>query len=234
MNVLAPASEKSFLGLSARFTFDKAYISVADTSATRASLLLEVRQPENVGAWEQFVAHYSPMIYGWCQFWKLQEADAEDVTQSLLLKLFQLMKRFDYDPSQGSFRSWLKTITRNAVVDHSRRKRAVTGGGKDTWDQLMDASAADDFARRMEQTFELELLALAKQRVRERVAAHTWEAFELNEDSELSIKEIAERTGLSVAMVYVAKSKVIRKLKEEVEEIERSIEHESLSASRRT
>ena len=189
-------------------------------SRTRVSLLLELRDLENSQAWEEFVSQYGPMIYNWCQYWKLQKIDAEDVTQALLLKLFQQMRQFDYEPTQGSFRSWLKTVTRNAVRDHWRRKKAVTAEKTEIWEQLLNTPAAEDFSERMEKAFDLELLQEAKQRVQNRLAAHTWRAFELSEKGKLSAQEIGSETGLSVAMVYVAKSKVVRLLKQEVSRIE--------------
>lgn len=197
---------------------------MGNPSATRVSLLFELRELDNTQAWEKFVHQYGPMIYGWCQFWKLQQADAEDVTQALLLRLFQLMRQFEYDATQGSFRAWLKTVTRNAVRDHWRRKQAMTADESGIWEQMLNTPSAEDFANRIEQSFDLELLETAKSRVKKRVAEHTWQAFKLTELTDLKPKEIAAQTGLSVAMVYVAKSKVVRMLKEEVQAIEKEYE----------
>ena len=83
-------------------------------SRTSASLLARLRQaPADQEAWAEFVDHYGPKVYGWCRHWRLQEADAQDVTQDLLLKLAGKMQDFAYDPAR-SFRAWLKTLARHA------------------------------------------------------------------------------------------------------------------------
>ncbi|MEM9368440.1 MAG: sigma-70 family RNA polymerase sigma factor [Planctomycetota bacterium] len=188
-------------------------------SKTRASLLMQLRDAEDQVAWQQFVDRYGPMIYQWCRFWKLQEADAEDITQTLLVKLFHQLSEFEYDPSVGSFRGWLKTVTHNAVRDFSRRRRP-THVDEATWHAIGDQLAQEDFAARVEQAYDLEQLELAKESVRERVADHTWRAYELCEQGMLATDAIARETGLQIAMVYVAKSKVIRMLREELAVLE--------------
>ncbi|MEO1526327.1 MAG: sigma-70 family RNA polymerase sigma factor [Planctomycetota bacterium] len=197
-------------------------------STTRASLLVELRDGADASAWQRFVLQYGPIIHRWCLYWKLQQADAEDVTQGMLLKLFHQLKEFRYDQTRGSFRGWLKTVTRNAVRDYMRKQRdAVINGDSDVWQQLQNSPAHEDFATRLAEAYDLERLDIARERVRQRVAPHTWQAFELGQTTQLSAKEIAAQTGLQVAMVYVAKGKVIRMLGEEVERLdaESSSEH---------
>lgn len=184
-------------------------------TATRASLLIRLADMDDQVAWTQFVHLYGPMIHQWCLFWKLQDADAEEVTQALIVKLFQCMRDFHYDPSVGSFRGWLKTVTRNAVLDYFRRRRPESNNSK-AIQEIHDTQAYEDFAARIEQVYDMERLEEARQRVRQRVAEHTWRAFELATETDQPVKAIAEQTGLQVAMVYVAKSKVIKMLREEM------------------
>jgi RNA polymerase sigma-70 factor (ECF subfamily) len=85
--------------------------------------------PSDQAAWDEFVERYSPRIYGWCRRWNLQEADAQDVTQDVLLRLAEKMRTFAYDPS-GSFRGWLKTLAHHAWHDFvKKRERAGAGSG---------------------------------------------------------------------------------------------------------
>ena len=72
--------------------------------------------PANQEAWSEFVRRYGPQIYRWCRRWQLQEADAEDVTQAVLLKLSEKMRTFRYD-AERSFRAYLKTLARYAWCD---------------------------------------------------------------------------------------------------------------------
>src|SRR6266487_1159865 len=84
---------------------------------TCPTLLARLRHdPSNESAWEEFVEHYGRHIYRWCRQWKLQDADAEDVTQDILVKLTQKLRAFTYDPSR-SFRGWLKTVAHHAWRD---------------------------------------------------------------------------------------------------------------------
>src|SRR5215470_6895903 len=99
-------------------------------SGTRVSLLGRLRRdPTSQEAWEEFVEHYGRKVYLWCLKWNLQEADAQDVTQNVLLKLAGKMRDFEYDASR-SFRAWLKTLTHHAWSDFVEgRQRPGLGSG---------------------------------------------------------------------------------------------------------
>src|SRR4051794_15227672 len=189
---------------------------------TRASLLTQLRQdPSDQAGWDQFVEHYGRHIYRWCRQWKLQDADAEDVTQNVLVKLTQKLQGFAYDPSR-SFRGWLKTVAHHACRDYEDNRRRVQPVGDDSnvERQFLALEAREDLARKLEEAFDLEILELAQLRVQLRVAPHTWEAFHLLTLEGLSVAEVAARVGMKVAMVYVAKSKVQKMLREEIEKLE--------------
>jgi RNA polymerase sigma factor (sigma-70 family) len=189
-------------------------------SQTRHSLLERLRQsPDDPSAWDEFVARYGPQILSWCQRWRLQDADAQDVTQAVLVKLAAKMRMFVYDPSR-SFRGWLKTLARHALSDllSDRQRAAGSAGAVGT---LAEAEARTDLERRLEEAFDLELLQLATARVRERVEPHTWAAFELAALDNLSGAEAAAKLGVSVAVVFKAKSKVQKMLQDEIARLER-------------
>ena len=189
---------------------------------TRVSLLTQLRQdPSDQAGWDEFVECYGRHIYRWCRRWKLQDADAEDVTQDILVKLTQKLRTFAYDPSR-SFRGWLKTVAHHAWRDfHDGRRHARRAGGDSQVQELMlTLEAREDLAQKLEEAFDLELLGAAKVRVRLRVAPHTWEAFHLMAVEGLPVAEVAARVHLQVAMVYVAKSKVQTLLREEIQRLE--------------
>src|SRR5262245_53912191 len=90
---------------------------------TSGTLLGRLRHaPDDPGGWAEFVRRYGPRIYQWCLDRRLQEADAQDVTQNVLLKLVAKMRTFEYDPKQ-SFRAWLKTVTGHALIDYLDARR---------------------------------------------------------------------------------------------------------------
>ena len=193
-------------------------------AVTRASLLSRLRSaPHDPSAWDDFVGRYGPRILAWCRRWGLQEADAQDVSQEVLVLLAVKLRTFVYDPSRG-FRAWLKLLTRHAWSDFlaERRRPGAGFGGSGMLDQLHSVEARDDLERRLEETFDLELFEIAKTRVRTRVAPRTWEAFELTAIEGLSGAEAAQRLGMQVAAVFMAKSNVKKMIQEQVDLLDRA------------
>jgi RNA polymerase sigma factor (sigma-70 family) len=193
-------------------------------SGTRVSLLGRLRRdPTDARAWTEFVDHYGTKIYGWCRKWRLQEADAQDVTQAVLLKLAAKMRDFAYDPSR-SFRAWLRTLTHHAWSDFlEMRSRAGLGSGdSNVVDLLHSVAARDDLLRQLEEQFDKELLEEASARVRLRVAPQTWEAFRLTAIEGLSGAEAARQIPMQIAQVFVAKRRVQKMLREEIARLDES------------
>jgi RNA polymerase sigma factor (sigma-70 family) len=197
----------------------------ATLPTTRVTLLTQLRQdPSDQAGWDEFVERYGRHIYRWCRQWKLQDADAEDVTQDILMKLSQKLRAFTYDPSR-SFRGWLKTVAHHAWrdFDDSRHDARRPAGADQVQELMLTLEAREDLAQKLEEAFDLELLEAAKVRVRLRVAPHTWEAFRLMALEGLPVAEVAARVHLQVAMVYVAKSKVQKMLQEEIGKLEMGV-----------
>jgi RNA polymerase sigma-70 factor (ECF subfamily) len=190
-------------------------------SKTSATLLARLRQvPADQAAWAQFTERYGRKIYAWCRRWNLQGADAEDLTQDVLLKLAEKMQTFVYDPTK-SFRGWLKTVARHAWSDSwSGRKAAVAAGGSQALEVLQTVEARDDLVRRLEEEFDRELLDEAMARVRARVLPRTWEAFERTALQGQSGAEAGRALGMKVATIFVARSKVQKMLQEEMQKLE--------------
>jgi RNA polymerase sigma-70 factor (ECF subfamily) len=195
-----------------------------DGTLSRTSLVLVgriQRDPTDQAAWGDLVRRYGPKIYHWCRKWRLQEADAQDVTQAVLVKVVEKMRVFAYDPSK-SFRAYLKTLTHYACIDFlEARKRAATGSGDDQVLAMLDTIAAKvDLIQQIEEAFDRELLEQAMLRVAQRVESRTWDAFRLLALQGLSGAEAAAQLGMKVATVFVAKSKVQKMLQEEVRKLE--------------
>jgi RNA polymerase sigma-70 factor (ECF subfamily) len=176
--------------------------------------------PVDQAAWSAFVDRYGPHIYGWCRRWSLQEADAQDVTQTVLLKLAQRMRNFAYDPSQ-SFRGWLKTLTHHAWYDFVQgRQRWAGGGDSEVLEILQTLEAREELTRHLEKEFDRELLEQAMAQVQRRVEPHTWEAFSLLAREGWSGAQAADRLQMKVAAVFVARSKVQKMIQEEIRKLE--------------
>jgi RNA polymerase sigma factor (sigma-70 family) len=194
-------------------------------SGTRITLLGRLRRdPGDQAAWGEFVEQYGPKIYGWCRKWNLQEADAQDVAQNVLLKLAEKLREFQYDPSLGSFRAWIKTLTHHAWSDFlkSRQRPGLGSGDSHVNDMLQSVAARDDLVQRLEEEFDRELLQEAMARVRLRVAPQTWKAFVLTALEGLSGAEAAEQIPMQPAQVFVAKRRVQKLLQEEIVKLEQN------------
>jgi RNA polymerase sigma-70 factor (ECF subfamily) len=189
---------------------------------TSASLLARLRESRtDQAAWAEFVRRYGPLVYRWCRHWRLQESDAQDVTQAVLVKLAGKMREFSYDPAR-SFRAYLKTLARYAWCDFLEACRKPGGGSGDTevLRALEAVEAGDDLVQRLDKEFDQELLAEARERVQGRVEAQSWEAFRLTAVEGLSGAETAQRLRLKVAAVFKAKSRVQQMLRDEVARLE--------------
>ncbi len=196
-------------------------MAAGNTLKTSSSLLLRVAAlPLDQEAWRQFTKRYGPCIIRWCGEWGAQDADAEDITQTVLTNLAVKLPGFRYDSTQ-SFRGFLRKVARDAFRDAWRRNaRRVAAGGSENLSLLSSQEARVDLVSRIEREFDLELLEAAAQAVRQRVEAKTWEAYESTARDERPAREVAKVLGMTVGGVYKAKSTVLRMLQEELGKLE--------------
>jgi RNA polymerase sigma-70 factor (ECF subfamily) len=189
------------------------------TSATLLGLLRQ--QPPDDAAWKEFDRRYRQRILAFCLAWPLQPADAEDVTQAVMVKLTNRLRTFQYDPTQR-FRAWLKAVTRSVICDYlAEQSKRDQGSGDSAILRLLESVAAQDgLAEAVEAEYERELLAEALRRVMPCVPPQHWEAFRLTALEGKSGAEAAAELGMLVATVYTAKSKVQKLVREELLRVE--------------
>ncbi len=193
------------------------------TSRTSPTLLARLSQkPMDPRAWRDFVDRYGGKILVWCRQYRLQDADARDVTQEVLTNLVRRMQTFVYDPSRG-FRAWLRTLTHHAWADFVEKRRRQTTVESDAQhlEQLQTAQAGTTLLERLQTEFERELFEEALARTRLRASAENWEAFRLLVFEQRPAGEVANSLGKSIASVYMAKSRITRMVREEVCKLER-------------
>ena len=188
---------------------------------TSGTLLLRLRQLDDREAWGEFVEQYTPRIFAWCRRYRLQDSDAADVTQEVLGKLVRAIRSFDYDATRGSFRGWLKTVTNNAVRDFLEDLARPGRGSGDTQvggmlAALQAPDAIQDLTASLEEEAERELLREAESRVQLRVQPNKWEAYRLTALKNVAASDAATELGMPVSEVYMAKSRVLKLLREEV------------------
>lgn len=191
---------------------------------TPASLLLRLRDSTDKESWRIFVEVYGPLIRGYCRHRGLQEADAADASQEVLIRIAKAIGRFEYQPERGRFRDWLGTVSRNAVKRYQERNRQQRGKGGEDRPEL-DVAAPGEPDPEWTTRYQSRLLAAACDRVRDRFEPHTWRAFEGVWLERRSAQEVAAELGLPLHNVYVAKSRVIQKLREELKFLAEDIPH---------
>jgi RNA polymerase sigma-70 factor, ECF subfamily len=202
-------------------------MSETSDTATSITLLLRVQEIGDSEAWGRFVERYAPQVFAWCRRHKLQDNDAADVTQEVLTKLVRSMKSFAYDSSRGSFRGWLKTVTQNAIRDLVADSRKQGRGAGDTLTlkllgQICDEEASAELEERITAQYERELLDEAELRVQARVKSTTWTAYRMTAVEQASPQDTAKKLDMPVSEVYVAQSRVIKMLREEVATLDSS------------
>jgi RNA polymerase sigma factor (sigma-70 family) len=194
-----------------------------ESPATRASLLVRLRDGADVGAWQEFVHLYAPVIYGFARKRGLQDADAADLMQEVLRSLSSAVARLEYDSTRGTFRGWLFTVTRNKVFNFlESRSRRVQGSGDSRMQRQLEQHAESDgkLSADWEADYQRNLAAQAMERVKGEFQAATWQAFIQTAVEGRAPAQVARSVGLSVGAIYVAKSRVIARLRQEIERMQ--------------
>jgi RNA polymerase sigma-70 factor (ECF subfamily) len=188
---------------------------MAEIPATRASLLLRLRDPHDQAAWGEFVDLYAPLVYGYGRKQGLQDADAADLSQEVLGAVAGAVGRLDYDPYRGSFRNWLFTVVRRKLSNWRRSQRnRLDGSLAAEADKFLEQFPMPEEMAEWEAEWERRLFAWACEQVRRTVAGVTWQAFWRTAIEDQSGKQVADALGLSVAAVYLARSRVLARLKD--------------------
>ncbi|MCA9191302.1 MAG: sigma-70 family RNA polymerase sigma factor [Planctomycetales bacterium] len=179
---------------------------------TPISLLQRLAKDPCQQDWHRFVELYTPLLFFWARRTGLSKHDAEDVVQDVFASVHRAMKSFQYDGSQ-SFRSWLKTIVLNKWRDRqraaSRRPTPFSLG-----EEQIPAPTTEDW---FENEYRNLLLKRAMQLVRTEFQTVTWQAFEQTSFENKTPQEVALELGISVNAVYIARSRVLKRLHDELD-----------------
>jgi RNA polymerase sigma-70 factor (ECF subfamily) len=194
---------------------------MADFPLTRASLLLRLRDPQDGEAWRQFVDLYAPLVYGYARKQGLQDADAADLSQDVLRAVVGAVGRLEYDQNRGAFRNWLFTIARRKLLNRRAASGSRMRGSGDTVTQrLLEQCPAPGDESEWETEWQRCLLAWAYEEVRRGVGDVTWQAFWKTAVDGLPGKQAAAELGLSVGAVYLARRRVLGRLKELIQSVQ--------------
>lgn len=184
---------------------------------TQISLLERIQNQEDTLRWDQFVGIYGPLVLRYCCRRGLQEADARDVVQDVLLQVSNGISEFRYDRERGQFRNWLGTLTHRAMLKHlkkSRRARTATDNAA-RQDPLID-ECPQPLGEAWTEAFNAHVYRTALERIRPYFDEDTWRVFLATFAENQAPAIVATEMNRSIGWVYQAKSKVVRRLKEEV------------------
>jgi RNA polymerase sigma-70 factor, ECF subfamily len=194
-----------------------------DSNSTRLSLLLRIRDLSDAEAWSHFVDQYGPYVARCCQAMGLQEADAADTTQAVLVKLMSVMQSWEKDGNKGSFRGWLKRVTQNVAIDLRRSWKERAAGDSSVMrdlSQLADNSFEESLWKSVETAYQQELLVAASHNVQLRVQPKTWMAYQMSCVDNRTASDVAQQLQIAIGEVYVARSRVLKMLRTEIERLE--------------
>lgn len=181
--------------------------------ATPVSLLERIRTQGDQEAWTRMVDLTTPLLFYWARRVGLQRHDAADLVQDVLALLVQKLPEFEYDPRR-SFRSWLKTVTLNKWSDRRRRLSATELAEGDR--RLVELAAPENNDAFWEVEYRKHLVARALEIMQSEFHPTTWKACWEHVVSGRSAAEVAAELGLTPGAVYVAKSRVLRRLRQEL------------------
>ena len=195
---------------------------MADIPPTRASLLVRLRDRRDQAAWQEFLDLYAPLVYNYARKQGLQDADAADLTQDVLVAVAGAVGRLQYDPGRGSFRNWLFTVVRRKLANWRRDRTARRNGTGDPMPSqlLEECPAADAVEAEWEADWQRQVFAWACEQVRRDVALPTWQAFWRTVVEGQPGKQVAADLGLTLTAVYHARSRIRARLKELVQSVQ--------------
>jgi RNA polymerase sigma factor, sigma-70 family len=197
---------------------------VTEFPETRDSLLVQVRSPANREAWDQFVLIYRPVVYRLARRRGLQDADAQDLAQQVLMAVASAIGSYEKSDASVRFRHWLRRVARNAIVNAlSRQPRDRATGGSTVQELLLEEPSDDhESDAQIEWEYRRELYLRAARIVRGDIEADTWRAFELTVIEGHSIDDVAVLLKRPVGTIYAARSRIMRRLREAVRGLEQS------------
>jgi len=196
---------------------------VSDRPKTRVSLILRLSQPADAEAWEEFCKIYLPVIFRIAKARGLQDADAHDVSQNVLVRVARSVKNWSPDDKRGSFGAWLGTIARNLLIDFVRspQNKHQTAGGSEI-ERLLDKSvdhqhAGEDCLSLVDLQLQRQMFIWAAGKVESSVHPSTWSAFWRTAVQNEPVVSVAENLEMTKGAIYVARSRVVARIRQTID-----------------
>ena len=192
---------------------------------TRKSLLIRIKDRDDTESWSQFVDLYGPLVYRFGKRKRLQDADASDMMQDVMQRVAQSIEKFEYDPALGRFRSWLFLISRQCIANQLKRKaRQPIGSADSKVARILEQAPTEQDESVWEDEYRHHILNWAMDQIRIQFSESTWQAFHETAFKNRSASEVASDLNMSVGAVYIAKSRITKRLREKVATVDDSLE----------
>lgn len=193
---------------------------------TRASLIVRLPDPADAQAWDEFAAVYAPLVYRLARRHGLQPADADDLVQEVFTAVARSVQKWLGNDHRGPFRAWLLRIAKNVAVNFLTRPkyRTLSTGNGDEQLHLASAAAPCEAASEFDLEYRREIFRWAASQVRAVVTAKTWQAFWLTAIEGETNESASRELKMSIGSVYIAKSRVMARLRDLVRQFEEARE----------
>jgi RNA polymerase sigma-70 factor (ECF subfamily) len=194
---------------------------MSESPITRSSLLIRLRDPQDERAWAEFLEIYTPLVYRLARQKGFQDADAADLTQEVFRAVASAIDRWDPDPAKGSFRGWLFRIARNLMINFlAAQRRHPRGSGDTDFNRLLeDRPVPVEDSVIFDAEYKRRLFAWAAEQVRDEFRETTWQAFWRTSVEGHEVKKVAQDLDLTAGAVYIARSRVMARLRQKIEAV---------------
>jgi len=198
---------------------------MANMPDTRDSLIVQVQNPANREAWEQFTAIYRPVIYRLARTRGMQDADADDLAQQVLLAVGRAIPDWQSNKQQSRFRHWLHRITKNAILNAlTRTPKDPAVGGSGFMNLIHGVSKPDNIELQLELEYRRQVYRQAAEIVRNAVQEQTWRVFMMTIIEGQSTESVARQMSTTIGNVHAIRSRVMRRLQIAVKDIQEADE----------
>ena len=184
---------------------------------TSHSLLERARDPTDAASWRRLTDLYTPLIRRWARTYVAQAADADDVVQDVLAVLVRELPHFEHSDNPGAFRAWLRSITVNRLRAAWRSRRPAAGGEAVSEQLLQLEDPSSPLSRAWDEEHDRHVVTTLLDSIRLEFQPATWRAFEATVRDGRPAAEVAVELGLSVNAVLIAKSRVLKRLRQKSE-----------------
>lgn len=192
-----------------------------ETPQTRDSLILRLPTAGDAAAWQEFAAIYEPLVFRFARRRGLQDADARELVQNVFIAVARAVSFWRPDPARGKFRAWLFRIARNQLINMVNKKHVGLGSGRtSTWLSLQQVAETCSSADECDLDYRRELFRSAAMIVRRDIQGTTWQAFWLTSVESIPIEEAARQLNMSTSAVYIARCRVLHRLRQVIEQWE--------------